>query len=445
MSYSRTSGTSRVTGTESTRLFDFTTFRLRSELLRAVAAAGYVAPRPIQTKTIPPALEGRDVLGLAQTGTGKTVAFGLPVLERLLARPERGTRILVVAPTRELVLQIDSELRSLARFTRLRTVTIFGGVSAQAQIQQLRRWPEIIVACPGRLLDLLGQGHVRLDHIEAFVLDEADQMFDMGFLPDIRRIIASLPEKRQNLLFAATMPREIRRLTEQILCKPAVAELEHSTPAGTIDHSLYWVPQKGKIDLLRHILDEKGCSSGIVFTRTKHRAKRLARDLEKRKYRAVALQGNMSQSARDRAMTQFRRGRFDILVATDIASRGIDVEQVSHVINFDIPNTPDAYTHRIGRTGRSERSGTAYTFASYEDAELVRAIERKIGERILRNEAEGFTVPEPKQKSRSTAACVGKSQPKRGRPGNSQRKSWSKNRGQPKGRHGARQPGRAKR
>jgi len=441
MSYSESSG---ISGTEPATSSNFSHFRLRPELERAVAAAGYETPRPIQSRTIPAALAGRDVLGLAQTGTGKTVAFGLPVLERLLTKPGRGPRVLVVAPTRELVVQIDGELRKLARFTRLGTVTIFGGVSERAQIQKLQRRPEIIVACPGRLLDLLRQGHVRLGQVETLVLDEADHMFDMGFLPDIRRIIAALPKERQNLLFAATMPREIRRLAEQILYKPAVAELEHSMPAATIDHTLYWVPQNRKLDLLCHILEEQACASGIVFTRTKHRARRLARDLDKIKYRAVALQGNMSQSARDRAMDQFRRGQYDILVATDIASRGIDIEQVSHVINFDVPGTPDAYTHRIGRTGRSERSGTAYTFATGDDATIVRAIERMIGARILRSEVNGFTVPEPKHESRR-ANNVNKSRPSHGSSGGSRPNSWSESRGRRRGRQGARPSRRMKR
>lgn len=441
MSYSRTSGTS---GSEQASPCTFSHFRLKPELERAVAAAGYEAPRPIQSSTIPAALAGRDVLGLAQTGTGKTVAFGLPVLERLLAKPGRGPRVLVVAPTRELVVQIDGELRKLARFTRLGTVTIFGGVSGRTQIQKLQRRPEIIVACPGRLLDLLRQGHVRLDQIETLVLDEADHMFDMGFLPDIRRIIAALPRERQNLLFAATMPREIRGLAEQILSKPAVAELEHSMPAATIDHTLYWVPQKRKLDLLCHILEDKGCASGIVFTRTKYRARRLARDLDKIKYRAVALQGNMSQSARDRAMERFRRGQYDILVATDIASRGIDIDHVSHVFNFDVPGTPDAYTHRIGRTGRSERSGAAYTFATNDDATIVQAIERMIGDRILRSEVDGFTVPEPKPNSRG-AKDTKKSRPSRGRSGGSRSNQWQESRGRRRGRQGTRPPRYAKR
>jgi ATP-dependent RNA helicase RhlE len=431
MSLSETAGTAPAT------LSSFSCFRLKPEIARAVAEAGYAAPRAIQSGTIPAALEGRDVLGLAQTGTGKTVAFGLPVLERLLTKPGRGPRVLVVAPTRELVLQIDAELRKLAKFTRLQTMTIFGGVSEQPQIQKLRRHPDIIVACPGRLLDLLGQGHVRLDRIEALVLDEADHMFDMGFLPDVRRIIAAMPRKRQNLLFAATMPTEIRRLAEQILHEPEVAELEHSTPASTIDHTLYWVPQDRKLDLLCHILQEKACASAIVFTRTKHYARRLARDLEKIKYRAVALQGNMSQSARDRAMERFRRGKYDILVATDVAARGIDVDQVSHVINFDAPGTPETYTHRIGRTGRSERSGTAYTFATPGDASMVSAIERMIGTSIVRSEVDGFTVPEPKPGSR-----VGRDAPHRrpshGRSGGSHTGSRPESRGRRIGRPGPR-------
>jgi ATP-dependent RNA helicase RhlE len=456
MPYPVTPGTSGISGSGSgsATLSTFSHFRLRPELERAVAAAGYETPRPIQTGTIPAVLAGRDVLGLAQTGTGKTVAFGLPVLERLLAKPGRGPRVLVVAPTRELVLQIEAEFRSLARFTRIRTVTIFGGVSGRAQIQKLQRRPEIIVACPGRLLDLLGQGHVRLGGIETLVLDEADHMFDMGFLPDIRRIIAALPKKRQNLLFAATMPREIRGLAEQILCNPAVAELEHSMPASTIDHTLYWVPQNRKLALLCNILKDRACTSGIVFTRTKHRAKRLARDLEKINYRAVALQGNMTQSARDRAMERFRRGRCDILVATDIASRGIDVEHVSHVINFDIPGTPDAYTHRIGRTGRSERSGTAYTFATGDDASIVRAIERMIGAKILRSEVDGFTVPEPQyesrrgkdaKKRRPSNGRSGGNHPSNGRSGGNRPSPWSDSRGRRRGRKAARPAGRPNR
>lgn len=406
-------------------LSDFAGFGLKPQLERAVSAAGYDTPRPIQAQTIPAALEGRDILGLAQTGTGKTVAFGLPILQRLLKKPTRRTRILVVAPTRELALQIDGELRKLAKFTRLSTVTIFGGVSENPQIQKLRRQPDIIVACPGRLLDLLRQGHLRLDAIEALVLDEADHMFDMGFLPDLRRIIAALPERRQNLLFAATMPREIRELAEQLLQKPAIVELAHSMPAETIRHTLFWVEHATKLDLLCYLLEEDGCTSAIVFTRTRHRARRLARTLEKNKYRAVALHGDLSQSARDRAMDRFRRGKYDLLVATDVAARGIDVDQVSHVINFDAPDTPDAYTHRIGRTGRSERNGTAFTFATIDDTDVVRAIDRLTGTKIARSHVRGLTIPEPKH--RPSAARNGQRQSPHGGRARSGRSSSGTN------------------
>jgi ATP-dependent RNA helicase RhlE len=369
----------------------FDRFGLDPALRRGVAALGFVEPRPIQEDTIPAALEGRDVLGLAQTGTGKTAAFGLPLLQRLIATPGRsGPRALVVAPTRELAAQIDAELRALAKFTSLRTVTIFGGVSAHAQITALRRRPDVIIACPGRLLDLHEQGAVRLEGIEVLVLDEADHMFDMGFLPDIRRILAALPKRRQNLLFSATMPAAIRGLADALLDDPKVVDLGRSAPAETIEHALYPVPETRKRDLLEHLLGQDGCASAIVFTRTKQRARRLAQQLDHAGHRAVALQGNMSQSQRDRAMAGFRSRRFDVLVATDIAARGIDVSQVSHVINYDVPDVPEAYTHRIGRTGRSEREGQACTFVTGEDRARVRQIERMLGAPIERRELAGF-------------------------------------------------------
>jgi ATP-dependent RNA helicase RhlE len=368
----------------------FEQFGLDSSILRGVAAAGFVEPRPIQLDTIPAALAGRDVLGLAQTGTGKTAAFALPLLQRLTRGQRRGPRVLVLAPTRELATQIDAEIRSLARFTRLRVVTIFGGVSAHGQIQSLRKNPEIVVGCPGRILDLVGRGVLRLGEVESVVLDEADHMFDMGFLPDLKRILAALPPKRQNLLFSATMPREIRSLANGMLHNPHVVELTHSGPARTIDHALVSVREDRKRDLLQRILKEDGCKSAIVFTRTKHRAKRLAQQLDKAGHRAVGLQGNMSQGQRDRAMQGFRKRRFDVLVATDIAARGIDVQGVSHVINFDVPNTPEAYTHRIGRTGRAELEGQALTFVTRDDGAWLRATERKLGNPIERRKVEGF-------------------------------------------------------
>ncbi len=382
----------------------FDLFELHPSIRRGVAAAGFVEPRPIQAGTVPAALSGRDVLGLAQTGTGKTAAFALPLLQRLLAGPRPGPRALILAPTRELASQIAAEIEMLARFTRIKVATVFGGVSTQGQIAALRAKPEILVACPGRLLDLMGQRVVRLDRIEMLVLDEADHMFDMGFLPDIRRILAALPERRQNLMFSATMPREIRRLANQVLRRPEVVEREHSRPAATVEHALYPVDAVSKIDLLRHLISEDGFVSAIVFTRTKHRAKRLAQQLERAGHRAVALQGNMSQGQRERAMAGFRQKRFDILVATDIAARGLDIEQVSHVINFDMPGTTEAYTHRIGRTGRSERSGKAYTFVTGEDRPLVQEVERKVGSAIPRRSVEGIpAVPfasEPRRPAR---------------------------------------------
>jgi ATP-dependent RNA helicase RhlE len=374
----------------------FDRFGLGPSVLRGIAAAGFVEPRPIQAQTIPAALEGRDVLGLAQTGTGKTAAFALPMLERLLAARQPGPRVLIVAPTRELASQIGDGIRTLARFTRVEIATIFGGVSARPQIAALRSQPEIVVACPGRLLDLFEQRALRLDRIETLVLDEADHMFDMGFLPDIRRILAALPADRQNLLFAATMPKEIRALAKRVLRDPHVVELSHSRPASTIEHAVYPIEDKRKLGLLERVLADDGFVSAIVFTRTKHRAKRLARKLCISGHRAVALQGNMSQNQRDRAMDGFRQRQFDILVATDIAARGIDVEQVSHVVNFDMPGTPDAYTHRIGRTGRSEREGCALTFVTAEDHASVCAVERRIGAPIPRRSIDGVeSIPFP--------------------------------------------------
>jgi ATP-dependent RNA helicase RhlE len=362
----------------------FAGFDLSPEIRRGIAAAGFEQPRPIQTQTLPAALGGRDVLGLAQTGTGKTAAFALPLLERLLESPGRGTRALVVAPTRELASQIAEEIRSLARFTRIRVATVFGGVSQASQVAELGKRPEIVVACPGRLLDLWGQAVVRLDRVEMLVLDEADHMFDMGFLPDVRRILAALPAKRQNLLFSATMPGEIRKLAKKLLHRPHVVELNHSQPVETVEHTLFDVEGNRKLELLERVLGEESFVSAIVFTRTKHRARKLARQLGNAGHPAVALQGNMSQNQRERAMSGFRGREYRILVATDIAARGIDVEQVSHVVNFDMPNTVEGYTHRIGRTGRAERSGRAYTFVTPDDDGLVRAVERQLGRAIPR-------------------------------------------------------------
>jgi ATP-dependent RNA helicase RhlE len=378
----------------------FDRFPLHETLLRGIRAAGFKNPRPIQLQTIAACLEGRDVLGLAQTGTGKTAAFALPLLDRLLRVPGKGPRALVLAPTRELAAQLADAIQVLSRFNRLKLVTVYGGVSIRGQASRLRDRPEIVVGCPGRVLDLLRQGLLRLDKVETLVLDEADHMFDMGFLPDVRKIIDALPARRQNLLFSASMPKEVRHLADQLLKEPHVAELANALPPVTVDHALYQVEEPRKRELLEHVLAGKDCRSAIVFTRTRHRVRRLAAQLNQSGHHAVGLQGNMSQAQRDRAMRDFRAGRHDILVATDLAARGIDVHGISHVINFDVPNTALDYTHRIGRTGRSECEGVACTFVTSSDRAWVRATERLIGSPIARRRVDGFDCdvkaqPEP--------------------------------------------------
>ncbi len=384
----------------STSAPSFDDFEFGTAIRQGIEAAGFKEPREIQAQAIPPALAGRDVLGLARTGTGKTAAFALPILDMLVQERRPGPRALVIAPTRELAAQIQDEFRLLGQFTRTKAVTVFGGVSFGPQVEALARRPDVIVACPGRLLDHLKQKTVDLSKIEVLVLDEADRMFDMGFLPDIRRVLSALPKKRQNLLFSATMPREVRHLAEEILVDPVRIDRDHSAPPETIEHALYPIEEGRKIDLLEHLLKQDGFESAIVFTRTKHRAKKLGKKLATSGHKAVALQGNMSQPQREKAMRGFRDGQFEILVATDIAARGIDVAQVTHVINFDIPRTADDYTHRIGRTGRAERSGKAYTFVTGEDHEYVRTIEKGFGKSIMRCTVQGFEgapMPMPPQ------------------------------------------------
>ena len=404
----------------------FDRFGFDPSILRGVRATGFQEPWRIQDGTIPAALAGRDVLGLAQTGTGKTAAFALPLLQRMVGKSGKSPRALVLAPTRELATQIDAEIRSLARFTRLQTVTVYGGVSAHNQIKALRRNPDIVVGCPGRILDLMGRGVLRLGGIESVVLDEADHMFDMGFLPDLRRILAALPERRQSLLFSATMPKEIRKLADAHLNNPYVVELERAGPAETIEHALVAVREDRKRDLLDRILTENACKSAIVFMRTKHRARRLAQQLDRAGHRAVSLQGNMSQSQRNRAMSGFRKRDFDVLVATDIAARGIDVQGVSHVINFDVPNTPEAYTHRIGRTGRAEHEGQALTFVTRDDVAWLRETERQLGNPIARRTVEGFEGESIKS---SNGRTPGRGRHRRGNGANRSRGS-----GRPQGR-----------
>jgi len=368
----------------------FEQFNLNPRINDGIQSAGYSTPTPIQEQAIPIVLKERDVLGLAQTGTGKTAAFMLPILQRLTKGPLRRVRVLIVAPTRELAEQIYQASVDLGKYTKIKSVTVYGGVNKKRQINTLQRGVEIVVACPGRLLDIVGDRAINLSNVEVLVLDEADRMCDMGFLPDIRRIIKLLPTKRQTLFFSATMPKDIRNLADTILTNPVTVQIGMIAPAETVSHALYPVTQGLKKPLLFEMLNQTATSRVLIFTRTKRRARFLARDLEKRKFRVSALQGNMSQNKRQQAINGFKNGRYDILVATDIAARGIDVSEISHVINYDMPDTVDAYTHRIGRTGRAENNGEAFTFASQEDAVMIRDIQKVLGTQIEQRSLPGF-------------------------------------------------------
>jgi len=368
----------------------FNKLSLDKRIVDSITTAGYTTPTPIQFQSIPKILEGRDVMGIAQTGTGKTGAFTIPILQRLLTGSKRQLRALILAPTRELAEQIHLTSSDLGKHTGLRSIAIYGGVSKHSQISRLRKGVNIAIACPGRLLDLVGDNHIDLSHIEILVLDEADRMCDMGFIPDIRRIIKLLPSKRQSLCFAATMPEDIRRLTQKILKDPVRIQVGQISPTKSVSHALYPVPTALKKSLLFAVLEQTPTGRVLIFTRTKYRARNLARDLVKRGYHAEALQGNMTQNKRQRAIDGFRGNKYDILVATDVASRGIDVLDISHVINYDVPDTTDTYTHRIGRTGRADKTGEAFTFASSEDTQIVLDIERTLGAPIERRTLQDF-------------------------------------------------------
>jgi ATP-dependent RNA helicase RhlE len=371
-------------------LVNFEQFSLDPRILAGVNAVGFTTPTPIQEQAIPVVLAGKDILGLAQTGTGKTAAFVLPMLQHLSTGPLRQVRALIVAPTRELAEQIHQTIVDLGKNTKIRSITLYGGVGKGAQVSALRRGPEIVVACPGRLLDHIGDGNIDLSRVELLVLDEADRMCDMGFLPDVRRILNHLPKQRQTLFFSATMPTEIRTLADSILKDPVTVQIGMIAPAATVSHALYPVPEGLKKRLLLALLKTTVTGRTLIFTRTKRRARNLALDLSSEGYNVAALQGNMAQNRRLEAMNGFRDGKYDIMVATDIAARGIDVAEISHVINFDMPDTVDAYTHRIGRTGRALQTGEALTFAVPDDADLVRAVERVLGEKIERRQLSGF-------------------------------------------------------
>jgi len=373
----------------------FEPFNLKKEINTAIAEQGYTCPTPIQEKAIPPILEGRDVLGLAQTGTGKTAAFVLPLLQKLADGPRKRIRALILAPTRELAMQTHETIMALGKHTRLRSAVVFGGVSMEPQIKALKFGTEIIVACPGRLLDHMSRMNVDLTGLEVLVIDEADRMFDMGFLPDIRRIVGKLPTKRQNLLFSATMPDDIRRLSADMLRDATTIQIDFAKPVASISHVLYPVGQHLKTALLKELLKRTDTESVLVFTRTKHRAKRLAEQLEHAGFRATSLQGNLSQNQRQHAIEGFRDGSYKILVATDIAARGIDVSAITHVINYDMPDTIDAYTHRIGRTGRVSRTGEAFSFITSEDTAIAYNIECNLGASLEHKTLPDFDYAKP--------------------------------------------------
>jgi ATP-dependent RNA helicase RhlE len=358
---------------------------LSEPILRAVAAQGYTVPTPIQVQAIPHVIAGRDLLGCAQTGTGKTAAFALPILQRM-ARPagpanrRRPTRVLVLGPTRELVAQIADSFQAYGRNSGLRQAVVFGGVSQRPQTRALDQGVDVLIATPGRLVDLMNQGFVDLRSIEVFVLDEADRMLDMGFLPDLRRVTAKLPSERQTLFFSATMPTDIAKLAEAILRDPVrirIPAVQANTPH--IDQSVFFVPKKQKTRLLADVLTSGPVTRALVFTRTKHGADRVVRQLSRSGIQAAAIHGNKSQQARQRTLAAFKHNAASVLVATDIASRGIDVEGISHVVNYDMPHEPETYVHRIGRTGRAGAAGTAISFCDDEERQQLKAIERLIG------------------------------------------------------------------
>jgi ATP-dependent RNA helicase RhlE len=368
---------------------------LSATILKSVESAGYSTPTPIQAAAIPIVLAGRDIVGCAQTGTGKTAGFVLPMLDLMSDRRSnnrnRAPRALIVTPTRELAVQVEEAVRTYGRFSKLFSQTIYGGVSIDMQIKRLRRGVDIVVGTPGRLLDHINRGTLDLSAIEFVVVDEADRMFDMGFIKDIRTIIAETPQSRQTLLFSATMDTAVRKLADEILNQPESVTIgEVRNPAETVAQHVCGVTKERKLDLLLHVLDAETVDNVIVFSRTKHGADRITKRLGQKGHRAAVMHSNKTQSQRQRALDGFKTGRFNILVATDVAARGIDVDNISHVINFDTPNQPDAYIHRIGRTGRAEATGDAITFVSRDEERYLRDIERHTGRKLSNKAYDGF-------------------------------------------------------
>ena len=374
---------------------NFDQFNLDSRLQAGINYAGYQTPTPIQIAAIPLALAGHDLIGTAQTGTGKTAAYVLPILNKLLSGQRGYTRALIVTPTRELAEQIHENIRLLGRGTQIRSATIYGGVAPGPQVKALREGVDILVVCPGRLLDLIDQNQAKLGRVEILVLDEADRMLDMGFLPSVKRILKFVPTRRQTMLFSATFPEEIEQLAAQTLFEPQRISVDLHRPANTVTHALFPVAQHLKSGLLLALLKQTDTNSVLIFTRTKHRARRLAQQIQNAGYRVTSLHSDRTQSQRQAALNGFRSGHYQVLVATDIAARGLDVESISHVINFDIPDTADAYIHRIGRTGRAERNGDAFTLVTPEDRDMVRSLEKIMGQPLPQQKLPDFNYEAP--------------------------------------------------
>ncbi len=373
----------------------FNHFNLDPRLQAGIDRLGYTEATPIQIAALPAALAGKDLIATAQTGTGKTAVFVLPILQKLLSGPRNRTRALIVTPTRELAEQINDSIRDLGIGTKIRSATIYGGVGPAPQVRALRDGVEILVACPGRLLDHLNQGNAQLQGVEILVLDEADRMFDMGFLPDVKRILKHVPAKRQTMLFSATFPKEIEGLAAQTLTNPQRIAVGLSRPAHTVAHALYPVPQHLKTSLLLALLKQTDTNSVLVFTRTKHRAEKLSHQIAQAGFRATSLHSDRSQGQRQSALAGFKSGHFQVMVATDIAARGLDVEGISHVINFDMPATADDYIHRIGRTGRAEHTGDAFTLVTPDDKDMVRSLEKIMDKPLVQQKLEGFNYSTP--------------------------------------------------
>ncbi|OZC03102.1 DEAD/DEAH box helicase [Rubricoccus marinus] len=378
----------------------FDDFNLSPAVRKGVQDAGYTTPTPVQAATLPHGLKGIDVVGVAQTGTGKTAAFVLPILDYLEREPSKGSgrqrpiRALVVTPTRELAIQVTDAAKTYGKHTSIRSATIYGGVSKGKQREAIRRGTDLVVATPGRLLDFMGEGVIDLSKVDVLVLDEADRMFDMGFIKDVRKIVAAVPEQRQTMLFSATMPKAIQELAKSILYKPETVEVgQRRDPAATVTQRAVRIAEAEKQALLHHIIETEDVQKIIVFSRTKYRADRIKKKLDRAGYSAIAIHSNRSQGQRQRALKGFEGGEYQIMVATDIAARGIDIDGVSHVINFDTPNIPEDYIHRIGRTGRAETTGDAISFISAPENDNLRAIEKHTGREIEQVTYEGFDAP----------------------------------------------------